>query len=91
MAKKYHPDKNMHCSDDATTRFKHILEAYEILSDEKKRTKYDRKYFKRRTYFDCDTEYNVESDEMGQTIHDMSIRNLANISDVFSIDGENDI
>ena len=90
LAKKYHPDKNMHCSDDATIRFKHILEAYEILSDEQKRKKYDSKYHKRK-YFDCDTQYDVKSDEMGQIIHDMSVRNLAKICDVFCINSEDDI
>ncbi len=40
LALKYHPDKNP--SSDATTRFKEINEAYEVLGDSQKRSKYDR-------------------------------------------------
>lgn len=39
LALKYHPDKNP--SSDATTRFKEINEAYEVLGDPQKRSKYD--------------------------------------------------
>jgi curved DNA-binding protein len=39
LALKYHPDKNP--SSDATTRFKEINEAYEVLGDSQKRSKYD--------------------------------------------------
>jgi len=39
LAKKYHPDANP--SPDAETKFKEASEAYEILSDEKKRAAYD--------------------------------------------------
>ena len=37
LALKWHPDKNPDAQDDATRRFKEISEAYEVLSDEKKR------------------------------------------------------
>lgn len=39
-AKEFHPDKNPN-SKEAETKFKEIGEAYEILSDEKKRRRYD--------------------------------------------------
>lgn len=39
LAKKYHPDLNK--SEEAEKIFKDIVEAYEILSDEKKRKAYD--------------------------------------------------
>lgn len=40
LAKQYHPDRNKEA--DAETRFKEIQEAYEILTDEQKRSAYDR-------------------------------------------------
>lgn len=39
LAMKYHPDRNK--SPDATEKFKEINEAYEVLSDENKRARYD--------------------------------------------------
>ena len=39
MALKFHPDKNK--ASDAEERFKEIAEAYEVLSDKKKREIYD--------------------------------------------------
>ncbi|MGV2829756.1 DnaJ C-terminal domain-containing protein [Myxosarcina sp. GI1(2024)] len=41
LALKYHPDRNPG-DREAETKFKEISEAYEVLSDEEKRTKYDR-------------------------------------------------
>lgn len=40
LAKTYHPDLNKN-SDEATAKFKEISEAYEVLSDPKKRSNYD--------------------------------------------------
>lgn len=41
LAKKYHPDTNPD-NLEAEKHFKEVTEAYEVLSDEKKRQKYDR-------------------------------------------------
>ncbi len=41
LAKKYHPDANLENPQEAEEKFKEISEAYEILSNEEKRKKYD--------------------------------------------------
>ncbi|KAK4876267.1 hypothetical protein RN001_012689 [Aquatica leii] len=41
LALKWHPDKNPNNLEDANKKFKEISEAYEVLSDEKKRRVYD--------------------------------------------------
>ncbi|XP_027001343.1 dnaJ homolog subfamily B member 6b isoform X1 [Tachysurus fulvidraco] len=42
LALKWHPDKNPDNKEEAERRFKEISEAYEVLSDENKRSLYDR-------------------------------------------------
>ena len=42
LALQYHPDKNLDNKDEAERMFQDVAEAYEILSDEEKRGKYDR-------------------------------------------------
>jgi len=42
LALRWHPDKNPENPEEANIKFKDIIEAYEVLSDEVKRGKYDR-------------------------------------------------
>lgn len=42
LALKWHPDKNPNHKEEAELKFKEISEAYEVLSDEKKRKVYDK-------------------------------------------------
>jgi len=42
LALLWHPDKNPENEEEANNKFKDIIEAYEVLSDEEKRGKYDR-------------------------------------------------
>jgi DnaJ-class molecular chaperone len=42
LALRWHPDKNPDHKDEAERRFKDISEAYDVLSDEKKRAMYDK-------------------------------------------------
>ena len=48
MAKKYHPDLNQENKAEAEEKFKKLKEAYEVLSDENKRTAYDLEWKKQR-------------------------------------------
>jgi len=48
LAKKYHPDNNPG-DKEAEERFKKIVEAYNLLSDEEKKAKYDRITFEMRS------------------------------------------
>ena len=41
LAMKYHPDKNIDNKEVAEEKFKKVSEAYEVLSDEKKKYEYD--------------------------------------------------
>lgn len=85
-AMKYHPDKNMSCCEDAALRFKSVQEAFEILSDAEQRKKYDANYFHDRLYATREYDYDVETDEMGLDVHDMSIHKLCDLKDAFDDD-----
>lgn len=82
LAKKYHPDKNMDKSEDASIRFKALKDAFDVLSNDEKRRKYDSSY-KHDKYNTNNSAYDVDIDDMGVNIHSMSIHELSKIDDVF--------
>lgn len=41
LSKKFHPDKNKSSSNEASTRFRNIAEAYEVLGNHTKKRRYD--------------------------------------------------
>ncbi|XVF63407.1 hypothetical protein PTKIN_Ptkin09bG0085200 [Pterospermum kingtungense] len=59
LALKYHPDKHSHSSkrdrDSATLRFKQVSEAYQVLSDDRKRAHYNLTYSSSSYYSHRDT------------------------------------
>ena len=59
LAKIYHPDSNIHNNIDTTAYMQEILEAYAILSDEVKRTEYDKEIHAYRNFQTYDMEDNV--------------------------------
>ena len=85
LAKKYHPDKNMDQSEDASIRFKVLKDAFDILSNDEERKKYDSSY-KYEKYNTSSSAYDVTVDDMGIDIHSMNIHVLSRIDDVFQND-----
>ena len=82
LALRYHPDKNK--DKDAEEKFKEINEAYEILSDEKKKTQYDRSG-------DVDSEYSEFHDPRDVFMHfrKQYASGGIDIDELFSEMGEN--
>lgn len=64
LAKKYHPDTNLG-NVKAEEMFKKITEAYEVLSDDKKRAKYDRELNGKFSNFDSNSK--TSSNSNGKT------------------------
>ena len=85
MAIRYHPDKNIHNREDAEIRFKLIHDAYEILSNPELRARYNASY-KRRCMQPTSSNYDVDVDESGISIHQMSVRTLVDIEAAFQQD-----
>ena len=63
LAKIYHPDANTHCNVDTTSRMQEILEAYQFLSDENNRRKYNQALQVTRTFKTFQMELEIENDE----------------------------
>ena len=82
-ALRFHPDKNMEQRSQAEVRFKLIHEAYNTLSDPNRRRKYDATYAHRPVKVHDDDSFDVEIDEFGIRVHDMSIHNLADLNCAF--------
>ena len=68
LAKKFHPDSTVQDKSIAEERFKKISEAYEVLSDEVKRKKYDQELLQ--------TEPQIDIQEYNKTIEDNKLLNL---------------
>lgn len=49
LALKYHPDKNKN-SEESKQKFMEIVQAYEVLSDEKSRKRYDNKLTNEKSF-----------------------------------------
>lgn len=73
LAKKYHPDRNKDA--DAEDKFKEVQEAYEVLSDEQKRSAYDQYGFAGTQGFDGVgggyTDFGNFTDQFGGSLGDL--------------------
>ena len=67
MALKYHPDKNPD-NENAKQKFEEIQEAYEVLSDEKKRKIYDKFGYKGLKEYEEHNFGNQQNQEKEQTV-----------------------
>ena len=59
LALKYHPDKNKN-SEDSKHKFMQLIEAYEVLSDQNSKAKYDHSLFNKRFLNKNEYVYNSE-------------------------------
>ena len=74
MAKKCHPDKNRDNQEDATSKFKQISEAYQVLSDAETRRMYDKNVEEKNLYSN-NYGFSSEEDNIDNFFNDNSDKN----------------
>ena len=83
LAMKYHPDKNINNKEEAEKKFKEVAEAYEVLSDNKKKYEYDNGkniIINNRNPFDVFSHIFNDNNIFNNSGLNVNISNLSNIS-----------
>ena len=83
LAMKYHPDKNINNKEEAEKKFKEVAEAYEVLSDNKKKYEYDNGkniIINNRNPFDVFSHMFNDNNIFNNSGLNVNISNLSNIS-----------
>jgi DnaJ-class molecular chaperone len=84
LAKKYHPDLNPENKEEAERKFKEISEAYEVLSDDKKRKQYDNsgKNEEEKVIYHQENSAKTVSNPFTQEMYDILARQSADFFDI---------
>jgi curved DNA-binding protein CbpA len=88
LAKKYHPDlNNENYKEESEKKFKEIVEAYDVLSNQKKKAEYDRKLSSSKRLNDNKNyqQYKAYNDLYLRALKNLKIRNIypATLEDFF--------